>query len=43
MALIDLQRVGLATAPVKRQHQLPSDPLALRRLGQQSLKLAHQL
>ena len=40
---VDLERLGLATAPVERQHAQRVKTLAQRVLGRQSLELANEL
>ena len=42
-ALIGVERLGLAAAPVEGEHQLAAQPLAQRVLGDERLELAGQL
>ena len=40
---VSLERLGLASRPIQREHQLPAQALAQRMLGDERLELAHEL
>ena len=41
--LVDVERVGLASGPVQREHELPSEALSKRLAPNERLELGHEL